>query len=229
MASRDDACRGKTYPMIELKTSLERDQGVERVMDALIHAHHYEEPVIFPREDPQSTHQIAGGMMDAGCRIGLSESMETLATLTARFPRAGRVDWIGLRPERRAPVEVVAEAALTEAGLAGDRSRAGKRALTLIQAEHLPVIAALAGREVGPELLRRNLVVSGINLGALRGRRLAIGAAVIEITTPCAPCSRMEEALGPGGYNAMRGHGGWCATVVTPARIAVAAEVQPDG
>ena len=166
--------------------------------------------------------------MDAGCRIGLSEGMETLATLTSRFPRAGRVDWIGLRPERHAPMEVVAEAELTEAGLMGDRSRKGKRALTLIQAEHLPVIAALAGREVGPELLRRNLVISGINLIALRGKRLAIGAAVVEITVPCAPCSRMEElALGPGGYNAMRGHGGWCATVVTPAPIALA-EVRGD-
>ena len=166
-------------------------------------------------------------MVDADCRIGLNAAMETLATLTARFPRPGRVDWIGLRPERRAPMKVVAEAELTEAGLAGDRSRKGKRALTLIQAEHLPVIAALAGRDVGPELLRRNLVVSGINLIALRGKRLAIGAAVVEITTPCAPCSRMEEALGPGGYNAMRGHGGWCASVVTASRISPTAPVKP--
>ena len=42
----------ETYPMIELKISLERDLAVlERVMDALIYAHHYEEPVIFLRED----------------------------------------------------------------------------------------------------------------------------------------------------------------------------------
>lgn len=42
----------ETYPMVELKISIERDLAVlERVMDAVIHAHHYEEPVTFLRED----------------------------------------------------------------------------------------------------------------------------------------------------------------------------------
>jgi len=166
--------------------------------------------------------------MDVGCRIGLSKRMETLATLTARFPRSGRVDWIGLRPERRAPMVEVEQAEITEAGLVGDRSRKGKRAVTLIQAEHLPVIAALTRREVTPDILRRNLVISGINLGALRGRRLQIGESMVEITTPCAPCSRMEEALGPGGYNAMRGHGGWCATIVEPGQVSAGDKVQTE-
>ena len=140
----------------------------------------------------------------------------------ARYAQDGRLDWIGLRAARRTDPDIVDMAELTEAGLEGDHGRAGKRAVTLIQAEHLPVIAALAGREaVVPELLRRNLVVSGVNLTALRNHPLAVGEAVLEITGPCAPCSRMEEALGPGGYNAMRGHGGWCARVVTPGRIAV--------
>ena len=154
--------------------------------------------------------------------------METLATLTARFPRAGQVDWIGLRPERRAPMVVVDHAEINEAGLVGDRSRKGKRAVTLVQAEHLPVIAALAGQAVTPDILRRNLVISGINLGALRGRRLQIGEAVVAITTPCAPCSRMEEALGPGGYNAMRGHGGWCAIVAESGKVTVQDLVQME-
>ena len=140
----------------------------------------------------------------------------------ARYAQDGRLDWIGLRGARRTDLDVVEAAELTEAGLEGDHGRPGKRAVTLIQTEHLPVIAALAGREaVAPELLRRNLVVSGVNLTAIRNHRLAVGDAVLEITGPCAPCSRMEEALGPGGYNAMRGHGGWCARVVTPGRIAV--------
>lgn len=157
---------------------------------------------------------------------------ETLASLTARFPFAGRLDWIGLRPERRAAMEVVGKAIVTEAGLEGDRSRAGKRALTLIQAEHLPVIAALVGHaRLPPDILRRNLVVSGINLVAMRNRRARLGTAVIEVTGPCAPCSRMEAALGTGGYNAMRGHGGMTARVLEPGRIAVgdALETLPDG
>jgi len=146
----------------------------------------------------------------------------------ARHAGPGRVDWIGLRPERRAAMVAVDAAALTEAGLEGDRARAGKRAVTLIQAEHLPAIAALCGRaEVAPALLRRNLVVSGINLIALRHGPVQLGGAVVEITGPCAPCSRMEEALGPGGYSAMRGHGGWCARVLKPGPVALGDAVAP--
>ena len=156
-----------------------------------------------------------------------------LARIMAIHADVGRVDWIGVRPERLADLLRVDAAILHETGLEGDHARAGKRALTLIEAEHLPVIAALAGLEaVTPETLRRNIVVSGINLTALRNHALRIGEAVVEIKVPCAPCSRMEAALGPGGYNAMRGHGGWCARVVRPGKIACGDVVQrsgPDG
>lgn len=158
--------------------------------------------------------------------------METIAELTNRFPRAGMLRWIGLRPARRAAMEVVDAARVSvDGGLEGDRGRGGKRAVTLLQAEHLPVVAALAGHAtVDPGTLRRNLLVSGLNLAALRGRRVRIGTAELELTGPCAPCSRMEAALGPGGYNAVRGHGGMTARVVRAGAIAIgdAVEVVPE-
>ena len=41
----------ETYPMVEVKISIERDPAVlERVMDAILEVHHYEEPVVFLRE-----------------------------------------------------------------------------------------------------------------------------------------------------------------------------------
>lgn len=146
-----------------------------------------------------------------------------LGKLMATLPRPGRVEWIGLRPARAVAMREVEEAfAEAGQGLAGDRYGGGNgtRGVTLIQAEHLPAIAALAGLDaVAPASLRRNVVVSGLPLIALKGRRFRLGEALLETTEPCDPCSRMEAALGPGGYNAMRGHGGWCARIVEGGRI----------
>ena len=81
--------------------------------------------------------------------------------------------------------------------------------MTLIQLEHLTAVAQiLAKAEVLAASVRRNIVVSGINLYALRDRKFRIGDVELEGAGTCDPCSRMEEILGPGGYNAMRGHGG---------------------
>ncbi|TYT25461.1 MOSC domain-containing protein [Luteimonas viscosa] len=141
-----------------------------------------------------------------------------LHRLMTRFPRAGQVQWIGLRPARDVPMREVGSAqASAGGGLAGDRYNggSGKRGVTLIQAEHLPAIAALAGHEeIVPATLRRNLVVSGIALIALKGNRFRIGDVLLEGTVACDPCSRMEVALGAGGYNALRGMGGLCARIL---------------
>jgi MOSC domain-containing protein YiiM len=155
-----------------------------------------------------------------------------LGRLFGQFPRAGRVQWIGLRPARDVPMQAVDEVhAESGGGLAGDRyglskGGSGKRGVTLIQAEHLPVIAVLSGHaEVAPSTLRRNLLVSGIPLVALKGRRFRIGEVLLEGTDDCDPCSRMEAALGPGGYNAMRGMGGLCARILEGGAIRVGDDV----
>ncbi len=149
--------------------------------------------------------------------------MKTLSELTTTFASAGTVRWLGVRPERRAPVQTLESVEITGSGLAGDRyASGGKRAVTLIQHEHLAVIAALAGSDaVDPALLRRNIVVGGINLLGLRKHCFRIGTAILEGTGICAPCSYMEETLGPGGYSAVRGHGGITARVVKPGNASV--------
>lgn len=148
-----------------------------------------------------------------------------LAVLMSTLPRPGVVQWIGLRPARGAPVREVARVeAVAGRGLVGDRyaGGSGKRGVTLIQAEHLPAIAALSGHaRVDPALLRRNVVVAGVPLIALKGRRFRIGSVLLEGTDECDPCSNMEKALGPGGFNAMRGHGGLCARIVESGEFAV--------
>ena len=164
--------------------------------------------------------------------------MLDLRHLSRQFPHAGRVQAILLRPARGVPpVSVASALALQGQGLQGDRSatarRSGasvhKRQVTLLQAEHVPLIAAWSGHDaIDPALLRRNLVVAGLNLVAARALfadqavTVTIGEQVVlQLTGPCDPCSKMEAVLGPGAYNAMRGHGGMTARVVQGGTIAV--------
>ena len=154
--------------------------------------------------------------------------MSELHDMMARWAQPGVVAWIGVRPERRADMQVLDRAGVTESGIEGDRGRKGKRAVTLVQAEHLANIASYLGRDtIDPAILRRNIAVRGLNLAGLKGRQVQVGSAVLRFTTICAPCSLMERLLGPGGYAAVRGHGGWCAEVVTPGTIVLGDKVAP--
>ncbi len=154
-----------------------------------------------------------------------------VARLMDRPSTNGTVAWIGLRSERRGLLQSVEEVeAVPEFGLEGDHFHGqgnGKRQVTLIQGEHLDAVGAfLDGPSADPSLARRNIVVRGINLFSLQDRRFRIGNALLEHSGPCHPCSRMEENFGPGGYNAMRGHGGITARVLEGGTIRVGDAVQ---
>lgn len=148
------------------------------------------------------------------------------ARLLARFlddMPAGRVEWIGVRPGHRQAMLVKHEVkALASHGLQGDRrcqsSPGSPRQVTFISREHIDVIKRLLGLEqLPPELLRRNVMTSGINLSALRYQRFRVGEhAEFEATVACHPCRRMEQVLGKSGIAAMMGHGGLCAKILTP-------------
>ena len=159
----------------------------------------------------------------------------SMQILLNTLPQTGEVLWIGLRPGHRLPMESVEGAeAVPGNGLVGDRflgrGDESKRQVTLIQAEHLVAIGSfLGGGPIDPALLRRNIVVSGVNLLALKDKRFRIGDALLEYTGSCHPCSRMEEALGPGGYNALRGHGGITARVVDGGLIRVGDSIAASG
>lgn len=150
--------------------------------------------------------------------------------LMALFPKPGKLVWIGLRRKKNgAMVSVDSVPICPDKGLDGDHysGRSGKRQVTLIQFEHLAVIETLIGRTVSPEILRRNLLVSGINLLSLKNSSFQIGSAVLETTGLCHPCRKMEKALGAGGFNAMRGHGGLTARVKEAGTISVGDTVRP--
>ncbi|MCB0688753.1 MAG: MOSC domain-containing protein [Saprospiraceae bacterium] len=150
--------------------------------------------------------------------------------LMDQFHQPGTISWIGLRPGKREPLSSVQSAQIAEGkGLVGDhyQGTSGNRDVTLIQAEHLEAVGKILGKEVPPALTRRNLVVSGLNLLSMMDKKIKIGdQVVLEITGLCHPCSRMEENLGFGGYNAMRGHGGLTSRVLSGGTIKVGDSVK---
>lgn len=155
----------------------------------------------------------------------------------ARDLTPGTLTWIGLRTERRGEVRSVESArAIAARGLEGDhrmdKTPGSARQITLISEEFIQQIAYFTSRDsIDPALLRRNLVVRGINLNALRHQRFTIGEAVFEATALCHPCSRMEEALGKGGVAAMIGHGGLCARILGTGTISIgdSLDASPEG
>jgi MOSC domain-containing protein YiiM len=159
-----------------------------------------------------------GGVVDAETRF-----LEKLRREVA----PGKLDWIGLRTERRGEIKIVECAeALVGLGLQGDhrclKTPGSARQVTIISREYIHQIAHQLGKDfIDPMLLRRNLVISGMNLNLLRFQRLQIGEAIFETSALCDPCSRMDENLGKGAAAAMYGYGGLCAKIIRGGRISV--------
>ncbi|MGB5278862.1 MAG: MOSC domain-containing protein [Gammaproteobacteria bacterium] len=131
----------------------------------------------------------------------------SLDELMSHFTAAGRVEWLGIRPVKKMDMISVANVMLDPLLVVqGDHyaGRSGNRQVTLIQAEHVAAIAGIMRMErVSADQVRRNIVVRGLNLLALKHKSFKLGEAILEFTGVCHPCSRMETALGFGGYNAM--------------------------
>ena len=157
--------------------------------------------------------------------------MQKINELKQHFPSVGRVEWLAIRPQKGKPVtELTKVEAVIDHGLLGDKAGqrpGGKRQVTLIQAEYLPLIQSLLS-DVGISFLelRRNIAVSGINLNALKDHVIQIGRATFEVTGYCHPCSKLEQQLGYGAFNALRGHGGLTAKVIVSGNIKLGDEVR---
>ena len=138
------------------------------------------------------------------------------------------VKWIGIRPERRAPVQSCASVfADKESGLTGDHSTKPHRQVTLISYEALQQVAERLRIPIAdPAKARRNTVISGLDFDLDSGVQIKVGNALLEITGPCLPCERMEENFGEGGRLAMANAGGLTARILDSGPIALGDEVE---
>ena len=109
----------------------------------------------------------------------MSYNESVLKELLDLIPQTGRLEWIGIRSgKKQALTELKSVRMEQDSGLEGDRFRrsvSGKRQVTLIQQEHLQVVANILGK----------------------------------------------SEIDPGGYNAMRGHGGSTSKVLQPSEIQI--------
>lgn len=142
--------------------------------------------------------------------------------LLSDCPFEGQVEWLGIRPKHRENIEEPESFSITmDEGILGDHyaGKSKKRQVTLFQAEYMEVLKKIMRIDIQYSQLRRNIAVSGINLNAFKSTVFVVGDVELQGTGYCHPCSRMNENLGPGGYHAMRGHGGITAKVIKSGTI----------
>ena len=95
--------------------------------------------------------------------------------LIEKMPQVGRVTFIAVRKERKAPPTALSQVqAKSSTGLEGDHfssSFSKKRQVTLMQKEHLDAVSNIMKMDaIDPEITRRNIIVEGIKLLALKER-----------------------------------------------------------
>jgi MOSC domain-containing protein YiiM len=135
----------------------------------------------------------------------------------------GKVEWIGIRPERKAMVVSKASVKVDLAsGIEGDHPVNVNRQVTIMSKEHLEEVStALGVSEVDPAATRRNILISGLDFDSLEHATIRIGSALVEVTGPCHPCKRMDDNMGEGARKAMASKGGWTTRVLEAGKIDV--------
>ncbi len=140
------------------------------------------------------------------------------------------VTGLHVAPGRRLPMRsVTAVTAETGKGLVGDRYHGARhRHVTIQSASLLEEAAQVLGRPVPPEGTRRNVTISGGTVPTAPGTRGRVGEVEIEVVRVAAPCTLLDDELGPGARGALRRRAGTCFRVISGGTIEVGDVVEWD-
>ncbi len=153
----------------------------------------------------------------------------------------GRLIDIFVAPQAGAAMRRVTSAdCIAGAGLDGDRYALGRGhwiktdgcEVTLVAREDLERATRRGGQSFAEGEHRRNLVIEGIPLDALRRRRVRIGEVLFEFHRLRPPCGYLDRLLQPGAGKALGRGAGVGLRVLEAGRIRVGDPVQvlqPDG
>jgi MOSC domain-containing protein YiiM len=109
---------------------------------------------------------------------------------------AGRLDAIWIKRAHMGPMDAAPEAELVAGrGIRGNADQGRRRQVTVIDRNAWDAALQELGDAVAPSARRANLMISGIDLAASRGRVLRVGACRLEIGGETRPCYRMDEAM----------------------------------
>lgn len=98
-------------------------------------------------------------------------------------------------------------------GIRGDRyfdfKEDFKGQITFFDREvHEAVMEQFSLSDLSPAAYRRNVIVTGVDLNSLIGKRFTIGGVVFEGSEEAAPCYWMNEACAEGVHEFLKGRGG---------------------
>lgn len=110
-------------------------------------------------------------------------------------------------------------------GIEGDRyalrDAGHPKQISFFDMKTLDDLSEKYGVAVPPESVRRNVFVRGLDLPALVGKQFTVNGIRFEGVDPCKPCYWMDEAIGPGAEEFLRGRGGLRALILDDGEIRV--------
>ncbi|MFL6516073.1 MAG: MOSC domain-containing protein [Chthoniobacterales bacterium] len=136
----------------------------------------------------------------------------------------------GRDPDNHPAIEVPSIECVAGHGIRGDRffdyRSDYKGQITFFSLEVFEKLReTLPGRELSPALLRRNVVVSGVNLNELIGQEFEVQGVRFRGTAECKPCYWMDRAIAPGTEEFLKGRGGLRARILNDGQLSSTAAV----